>query len=154
MSDECNERFRLPQRMFLDFALSSSQYLKIQDSNYCFNSLVIRLRSQDLKHLITGNGVRKLQGQHLCTYNSALRKLMYHSQLKLLDYQKQHAIWDKTFKLLIFDKYYQVLQIFSNKESFENIFTFGHIQLKLLEKIYQFSHVLIQHRHYIFRKEM
>ena len=30
--------------------------VKLQDSNYCFNSLAIRLRSLDLKHLIPGNG--------------------------------------------------------------------------------------------------
>ena len=34
----------------------------LQDSNYCFNSLAIRLQSNDLKHLIPGNGVPKLQG--------------------------------------------------------------------------------------------
>ena len=37
---------------------------KVKFSNYCFNSLAIRLRSQDLKHFIPGNGVPKLQGQH------------------------------------------------------------------------------------------
>ena len=37
---------------------------KIKDSNYCFNSLAIRLRSKDRKHIIPGNGVSKLQGEH------------------------------------------------------------------------------------------
>ena len=34
----------------------------LKDSNYCFNSLAIRLCSKDLKHLIPGNRVHKLQG--------------------------------------------------------------------------------------------
>ena len=36
----------------------------MKDSNYCFNYLVIRLRSDDLKHLIPGIEVPKLQGKH------------------------------------------------------------------------------------------
>ena len=37
----------------------------LKDSNYCFNSLLIRQRFKDLKHLISGNGLPKLQGWHL-----------------------------------------------------------------------------------------
>ena len=40
----------------------------LKDSNFCFNSLAIRLRSQDLKNLIPGNGVPELQGQHTYTH--------------------------------------------------------------------------------------
>ena len=36
--------------------------VKLKDSNYCFNSLSIRQWTKDLKHLISGNGLPKLQG--------------------------------------------------------------------------------------------
>ena len=42
------------QSLFVGFLDS---ILIIHDSNTCFNSLAIRLRSEDLKHLIPGNGV-------------------------------------------------------------------------------------------------
>ena len=48
-------------------------WFKLKDSNYCFNSLAIRLWSKDLKHLISGNRLPKLQGLHICDliYNSS-----------------------------------------------------------------------------------
>ena len=58
-------------KYFLD-ETSLNDYLKhfatlieqniLKDSNYCFDSLAIRQPSKDLKHLLQGNGLPKLQG--------------------------------------------------------------------------------------------
>ena len=45
--------------------LKINKIISIKDSNYCFNSVAIRLRSKDLKHLIPSNGVPELQGYHV-----------------------------------------------------------------------------------------
>ena len=36
--------------------------VKLKDSNYCFNSLAIRIWPKDLKHLIPGNRLPDLNG--------------------------------------------------------------------------------------------
>ena len=42
--------------------LCNKAALNLTDSNYCFNSLEIGPWFKDLKHLIPGNGLPKLQG--------------------------------------------------------------------------------------------
>ena len=50
----------LPQNNLHEENLSEQNILR--DSNYCFDSLAIMQRSRDLKHLILGNELPKLQG--------------------------------------------------------------------------------------------